>query len=71
MDIGGIINGGGCPGGDWRNSDRRNWTPDDVFEEPCPECGEPIEFFRDDRERRCSACGSVVANPRAAGGSAH
>jgi hypothetical protein len=50
---------GGCPG-----RDRRSWTADDIFDEPCPRCGEAIEFFKDDRRRRCSSCGLMVPNPR-------
>jgi LSD1 subclass zinc finger protein len=52
----------GCPG-----RDRSAWTPDDIFEVPCGSCGRPIEFFKDDTERRCGACGAVNPNPRRAG----
>jgi hypothetical protein len=51
--------GGGCPG-----RDTSTWTSDDIFEVPCPVCGESIEFFKDDRRRPCSRCGFIVANPR-------
>jgi hypothetical protein len=48
-----------CPG-----QDKRFWKPGDVFESPCPACGEAIEFWKDDRLRRCRGCGATVANPR-------
>lgn len=48
-----------CPG-----QDTRFWTPDDVFELPCPGCGTNIEFWKDDPQRRCRGCGRVVANPK-------
>lgn len=47
-----------CPG-----HDARYWTPDYVSDVPCPHCGAQIEFFRTDRQRRCSACGAQVRNP--------
>jgi hypothetical protein len=49
----------GCPG-----RDRSSWTPDDVFELPCSECGASIEFFKDDKRRYCPACGACNPNPR-------
>jgi hypothetical protein len=49
----------GCPG-----RDRSSWTPDDVFELPCTECGAQIEFFKDDKRRYCPACGACNPNPR-------
>ena len=36
----------GCPG-----QDRSNWTPDEISEMPCTNCGETIEFFKDDAKR--------------------
>ena len=48
-----------CPG-----QDKRFWKPGDVFENPCPACGEVIEFWKDDRVRRCRGCGATAANPR-------
>ena len=47
-----------CPG-----QDPRFWKPTDVAERPCPSCGKPIEFWKDDVRRPCPACGTVVANP--------
>jgi len=48
-----------CPG-----QDQRFWTPDDVFELPCPHCGDAIEFWKDDPRLKCRSCGEVVENPR-------
>jgi len=48
----------GCPG-----QDRSNWSPDDIFELPCLECGKPVEFFKDDKRRFCSYCGACNPNP--------
>jgi len=47
-----------CPG-----QDTRFWTPKDIFEVPCGECGYSIEFFKDDAKRRCPNCGTRVVNP--------
>jgi hypothetical protein len=49
----------GCPG-----RDLINWTPDDIFDVACRECGAPVEFFKDDKRRRCASCGAVMFNPR-------
>jgi ribosomal protein S27E len=35
-----------------------------TFEVRCPECEENVEFMADDRQRKCSACGHVIPNPR-------
>lgn len=48
-----------CPG-----QDMRQWTFDDVFEEPCPFCGALVEFFKTDIRTPCPACRRQVANPR-------
>ena len=48
-----------CPG-----QDRRFWTPKDVYDHPCPHCGESIEFFRDDIALRCPQCKNKIANPK-------
>ncbi|MBE3580287.1 MAG: hypothetical protein IMW96_01405 [Thermoanaerobacteraceae bacterium] len=50
---------GRCPG-----QDRRCWKPEDIFEEPCPHCGGPIEFWKDDVTVRCPHCRQRVTNPR-------
>lgn len=47
-----------CPG-----QDRRYWTEDAVFEVPCPECGESVEFFKDESSGRCTHCGHRFRNP--------
>ncbi|MGM0652317.1 MAG: hypothetical protein ACQES4_05995 [Bacillota bacterium] len=48
-----------CPG-----QDMRYWTADDVYEEDCPKCGEPVEFFKTDIRLRCPNCKAKMANPR-------
>ena len=48
-----------CPG-----QDTRYWRPGDVFEVKCADCGNEVEFFKDDAFRRCHRCGSRVANPK-------
>lgn len=48
-----------CPG-----QDMRYWTPEDVCEIACPECGEMIEFFKTDIRLRCRNCRTRVANPQ-------
>ncbi len=49
-----------CPG-----QDRRYWTDDAASEAPCPQCGRPVEFFKDESARRCPACGHRFRNPKA------
>lgn len=48
-----------CPG-----QDSRYWDSGAVFEANCPECGNVIEFFKDDNTRKCGQCGHKVLNPR-------
>jgi len=48
-----------CPG-----QDSRYWKPGAIFEAPCPRCGSPIEFFKDEALRRCKKCGHKAVNPR-------
>ncbi|MGA3083420.1 MAG: HD domain-containing protein [Thermodesulfobacteriota bacterium] len=48
-----------CPG-----QDSRFWKPGSIFEIDCPQCGQAIEFFKDDTTRRCNKCGSRLLNPR-------
>jgi HD superfamily phosphodiesterase len=48
-----------CPG-----QDLRHWKPGDIFDVSCPQCGERIEFFKDDVRRRCKSCGAQVTNPK-------
>ena len=47
-----------CPG-----QDLRYWTADSVYLVPCRNCKKPVEFFRDDRSRKCPACGTRFKNP--------
>ncbi len=48
-----------CPG-----QDTRYWKEDAIFEVKCPECGTPVEFFKDDTARTCPGCGKRLPNPR-------
>lgn len=48
-----------CPG-----QDSRFWKPEDVFDAICPHCGVSVEFFKDDRKRRCPSCKNPMVNPR-------
>ena len=47
-----------CPG-----QDSRFWKIDDIRRVPCPKCGAKIEFFKDDRSRKCQECGTRFKNP--------
>ncbi len=48
-----------CPG-----QDSRYWKPGAIFEEKCPECGNDVEFFKDDTARKCGKCGHKFVNPK-------
>lgn len=48
-----------CPG-----QDSRYWKPGAIFEAECPECGQSVEFFKDDTARKCPACGHRFVNPK-------
>ncbi|MCD4720360.1 MAG: HD domain-containing protein [Desulfobacula sp.] len=48
-----------CPG-----QDTQYWNKDAIFETKCPECGHPMEFFKDDATRRCANCKKKIVNPR-------
>jgi len=48
-----------CPG-----QDSRYWQPGAIFETKCPQCGNVIEFFKDDTTRKCGRCGHRLANPK-------
>ncbi|ABB14447.1 hypothetical protein [Carboxydothermus hydrogenoformans] len=48
-----------CPG-----QDRSFWKIDDIFEAPCPHCGEMIEFWKDDITIKCPHCKNFVTNPK-------
>jgi HD superfamily phosphodiesterase len=47
-----------CPG-----QDSRYWKPGSIFEVECPQCGNSVEFFKDDTTRRCKKCGHRFLNP--------
>lgn len=48
-----------CPG-----QDTRYWKPGAIFETKCPDCGNTVEFFKDDSTRKCKTCGRKLVNPR-------
>ncbi len=48
-----------CPG-----QDSRYWSGEDVFESPCKQCGNILEFFKDDSQRKCKKCGHITLNPK-------
>ncbi len=48
-----------CPG-----QDTRYWKPDSIFETTCPNCGEKIEFFKDEVSKKCRNCGQTLINPK-------
>ncbi len=48
-----------CPG-----QDQRFWKPDDIFDVKCPNCGQPVEFFKDEPKLKCKSCGEIIVNPR-------
>ena len=48
-----------CPG-----QDTQYWKPGAIFEAKCPECGQAVEFFKDDTTRKCPRCGHRFVNPK-------
>ncbi|NTW36803.1 MAG: HD domain-containing protein [Syntrophobacteraceae bacterium] len=48
-----------CPG-----QDSRYWEPGAIFEAKCPECGQEVEFFKDESTRKCKKCGHKFVNPK-------
>ncbi len=48
-----------CPG-----QDSRFWQPGAIFEAQCPECGQAVEFFKDESTRKCKHCGHKFVNPK-------
>ncbi len=48
-----------CPG-----QDSRFWKPGAIFEAKCPQCGRPVEFFKDETSRKCAHCGHKFVNPQ-------
>jgi DNA-directed RNA polymerase subunit RPC12/RpoP len=47
-----------CPG-----QDTQYWKADAIYEARCPQCGKPVEFFKDDTTRKCGSCGHRFLNP--------
>ena len=48
-----------CPG-----QDMQFWENDAIFDIDCPECGKPVEFYKDDTTRKCGSCGHRFVNPK-------
>jgi len=48
-----------CPG-----QDSRYWDGAAIFEAKCPNCGNSVEFFKDEGSRKCKQCGHKVLNPK-------
>ncbi len=48
-----------CPG-----QNTQFWQPEDIFETACVKCGQSVEFFKDDANRRCPSCGARITNPK-------
>jgi hypothetical protein len=48
-----------CPG-----QDQRFWKAGDIFDADCPQCGNAVEFFKDEPKLKCRNCGHTVVNPR-------
>jgi hypothetical protein len=48
-----------CPG-----QDSRFWQPGAIFETQCPQCGQVVEFFKDESSRKCKHCGHKFVNPK-------
>ena len=39
------------------------WKPGDIYDVSCPNCGKPVEFWKDDAKRTCT-CGHRFLNPK-------
>jgi hypothetical protein len=48
-----------CPG-----QDSRFWGSDAIFDTNCPQCGQEVEFFKDEPIRKCKKCGLKIVNPK-------
>jgi len=48
-----------CP-----RQENRDWSPNEELEVECPDCGQSLEFFKDEEKRKCRNCGRMVTNPR-------
>ncbi len=42
----------------------QDWGYDAIFHIECPDCGNRVEFFRDEITRNCLQCGKTVPNGR-------
>jgi hypothetical protein len=40
------------------------WKPGSIYDAQCPECGNAVEFFKDDTTRKCAHCGHRFINPQ-------
>lgn len=40
------------------------WNNEAIFEVKCPNCGNQVEFYKDDTNRRCHHCGNRFVNPK-------
>jgi DNA-directed RNA polymerase subunit RPC12/RpoP len=47
-----------CPG-----QNTMFWKPGDIYDVSCPNCGKPVEFWKDDARRTCT-CGHRFLNPK-------
>jgi len=48
-----------CPG-----QDTLYWNEEAIYNARCPECDQPVEFFKDDTTRKCPSCGHRFLNPK-------
>jgi len=48
-----------CPG-----QDMQYWDAEAIFDVNCPECGQAVEFYKDDTTRTCRGCGHRFVNPK-------
>lgn len=48
-----------CPG-----QDMQYWNAEAIFEINCPKCNHPVEFYKDDTNRKCNHCGNRFVNPK-------
>jgi len=48
-----------CPG-----QDMIYWKENAIYDVDCPKCGSPVEFYKDDTNRKCTSCGHRFVNPK-------
>ena len=48
-----------CPG-----QDMQYWDNNAIFDIECPNCQQPVEFYKDDTSRKCDKCGHRFVNPK-------